>query len=182
MLNIVRVIKLKRTRWTWHVEWMSDKRNALKIQPQNLKGNKTLGRPRHKWVEFHCLVHNSRPLVPILRQTKSVHDLPVDLFKIYYSIILPPTLRSLKWPLSLSSPHQDPVCPSLPYMLHALPISSFLIGSFEWYTARSGNYQGPQDVIFLRLSQLPSCKAQTPASSQILSTSDGCDLLGCYAA
>ena len=51
-----------------------------------------------------------------------------------FNIVLPFTLRSSKQVLSLTYPHQNPICTSLPpYMSHAPNISYFLI----WYVSNN---------------------------------------------
>jgi hypothetical protein len=46
--NIIRLIKLK-TSWAGHVARMEEMRNALKILVGKSKGNRPLGRPKHRW-------------------------------------------------------------------------------------------------------------------------------------
>ena len=74
----------------------------------------------------HYRVHNSPPLVPLLRQISSVHALPTEFFKIHFNIILPFMPRSFTLSLSLRFAHRNLYAPlfSLPYVLHSPPISS----------------------------------------------------------
>jgi hypothetical protein len=45
--SIIRTIKLRRMRWTGHVAQMGSKRNAYRL----LVGKRSLGRPRHRWID-----------------------------------------------------------------------------------------------------------------------------------
>jgi len=47
--------------------------------------------------------------VPVMSQIDPVHASPSSLLKIHFFTILPPTLRSSKWFLSLSSLHENPL-------------------------------------------------------------------------
>jgi hypothetical protein len=47
--NIIRVIELRRMRWTDNVACMGAMRNANKILVGKLEGKRPLGRPRCKW-------------------------------------------------------------------------------------------------------------------------------------
>ena len=76
--------------------------------------------PRIVWSpKIHCRIHNSPPPVPVLSQINAVHA-PINLWKIYFNIILPSTPGSSKWSPFLWSPHQNPVRTSLLplYVLH----------------------------------------------------------------
>jgi hypothetical protein len=45
---IVRVIRSRRMRWAEPVEWMGEKRGAYRVLVGRPKGERTLGKPRHK--------------------------------------------------------------------------------------------------------------------------------------
>jgi hypothetical protein len=45
------MIKSRRMRWTGHVALMGEKRNAYRILVGKLEGNRSLGRPGHRWVD-----------------------------------------------------------------------------------------------------------------------------------
>jgi hypothetical protein len=45
--SIIRIIKPRKMRWMGHVARMGEKRNAYRL----LVGKRSLGRPRHKWVD-----------------------------------------------------------------------------------------------------------------------------------
>jgi hypothetical protein len=47
--SIIRVIKWRKSRWTWYVAHIGDKRNAYRILVRNPEEIKPLGRPRHRW-------------------------------------------------------------------------------------------------------------------------------------
>jgi hypothetical protein len=49
---IIRVIKSRRMRWPGHVARMGKVRSAHKIVVGNGKGNRLLGRPRHRWEDI----------------------------------------------------------------------------------------------------------------------------------
>jgi PAS domain-containing protein len=48
--SIIRIIKLRRMRWVWHVVGMGEKRNAYRLLVGKPEGKRPLGRPRHTWV------------------------------------------------------------------------------------------------------------------------------------
>jgi len=56
---------------------------------------------------------------------------PSKILKIHLNILLPCTSGSSKWFLSVRFPHQNPVRPSLQYVLHDPPFLFFLIWSPE---------------------------------------------------
>ena len=49
--NIVRVIKWRRMRWAGHVARMGEERGVYRILVEKLEGNRSLGRPRRRWVD-----------------------------------------------------------------------------------------------------------------------------------
>jgi hypothetical protein len=46
--NVVRMIKSRRMKWVGHVVHVGANRNAFKFSVGNLKGNRSLGRPRYR--------------------------------------------------------------------------------------------------------------------------------------
>jgi hypothetical protein len=47
--NIIRQIKLRRTRWAGHVAHMGEERNVYRVLMGKPEGKRPLGRPRHSW-------------------------------------------------------------------------------------------------------------------------------------
>jgi hypothetical protein len=48
--TIIRIMKSRRMRWTGHVARMGEKRNACRLLLGKPEGRRSLGRPRHRWV------------------------------------------------------------------------------------------------------------------------------------
>jgi hypothetical protein len=49
--SIIRIMKLRRMRWAWHVARMGAKRNAYRLLVGKPEGRRTLERPRHRWLD-----------------------------------------------------------------------------------------------------------------------------------
>jgi len=49
--NIVRVIKLRRMRWSGHVAHMGEERGIYRVLLGKPEGRRPLGRPRRRWVD-----------------------------------------------------------------------------------------------------------------------------------
>jgi hypothetical protein len=49
--SIVRVVKLRRMRWTGHVARMAEERGVHRVLVGKPEGKRPLGRPRHRWEE-----------------------------------------------------------------------------------------------------------------------------------
>ena len=49
--NIVRVVKSRRMRWAGHVARMGEGRGVHRFLVGKPEGKRTLGRPRHRWVD-----------------------------------------------------------------------------------------------------------------------------------
>jgi len=49
LLNIVRVIKSRRMRWTGHIARMGERTGECRVLVRKPEGKRPLGRPRHKW-------------------------------------------------------------------------------------------------------------------------------------
>jgi hypothetical protein len=67
--------------------------------------------------KVHHRIHNSPPLVPILRQVSPVHTIPPYFFQNHFNIILPPMSMPFRW----SS-----------YALLISPSQKVLLLVFEW--------------------------------------------------
>jgi hypothetical protein len=50
-LNMIRMIKSRRMRWTGHVVRKGEKRNAYRMLVGKPEGKRQLGRPRRRWVD-----------------------------------------------------------------------------------------------------------------------------------
>jgi len=95
--------------------------------------------------KFYYHIHKFPPPIPILCQFNPVHAPTSHCLKIYLNIILPSTPGSSKWSLSLSVSPPKP-CINLsspPYVLHAPPISFFLIWPPEQYWVKSTDHAAP---------------------------------------
>ena len=76
----------------------------------------------------HYRIHKRPPPVLTLIQINPVYVPTSNFSKIHFNIMQSSMPGSSKWHPSLRFPHQNPVPTSpLPYVLHALPISIFLI-------------------------------------------------------
>jgi hypothetical protein len=49
--SIIRIIKARRMRWTWHVARMGEKRNACRLLVGKPERRRPLGRPRRRWLD-----------------------------------------------------------------------------------------------------------------------------------
>jgi hypothetical protein len=49
--SIIRIIKPRRMRWAGHVSRMGEKRNMYRLLAKKPEGKRTLGRPRHRWLD-----------------------------------------------------------------------------------------------------------------------------------
>ena len=86
----------------------------------------TIQLPSILYRQVHNRVHNIWPFVPIPSEVNSIHALPFYIITVNFNIILPFTSRSSKWSLSLSFPHQSPVCNSPPPSTRHTPHTSHL--------------------------------------------------------
>ena len=106
--------------------------------------------PRILWnPKVHYRINKSSPPVPILSQRSIQSVSPSLSSRLYFNIILPFTPGSCKWSSSLRfslNPYMHLSCS--PYVLHALPISVFLIWSSEWYLVRNTEHKAPPYAVF----------------------------------
>jgi len=72
----------------------------------------------------YYLIHKCPPPVPILSQLDPNRTPTPHFLKIYLTIILPSTLGSPMWSLSLRFPHQNPIYPSLVPHTRYMPLPS----------------------------------------------------------
>jgi hypothetical protein len=49
--SIIRIIKSKRMRWAGHVARMGEKRNVYRSLVGKPEGKRSLGRPKHRWMD-----------------------------------------------------------------------------------------------------------------------------------
>jgi hypothetical protein len=49
--SIIRIMMARRMRWAGHVERMREKRNAYRLLAGKPEGKRSLGSPRHSWVD-----------------------------------------------------------------------------------------------------------------------------------
>jgi hypothetical protein len=49
--SIIRIIKLRRLRWTGHVAGMGEKRNVYRLLVEKPEEKRPLGRPRRRWID-----------------------------------------------------------------------------------------------------------------------------------
>jgi hypothetical protein len=47
--DIIRQVKSRRMRWTWHVARKGEGRNVYNVLVGKLEGKRSLGRPRRRW-------------------------------------------------------------------------------------------------------------------------------------
>jgi hypothetical protein len=49
--SIIRITEWRRMRWAGHVARMGEKRNVYRLLVRQPEGKRTLGRPRHMWMD-----------------------------------------------------------------------------------------------------------------------------------
>jgi hypothetical protein len=54
--NVIRMIKSRSMRWTWHVASMEEKRNPYRVLVGMPEGKTPLGRPRCRWEDLTEIV------------------------------------------------------------------------------------------------------------------------------
>jgi hypothetical protein len=81
-------------------------------------------------------------------QISPVHDSQFHFLKLHLNIILPSTPRSYKWSLSLSSPHQNPVCTSTVIHVHHTPRQSPSWLITQKYLVKGTDHKAPRYAVF----------------------------------
>ena len=124
-LSLCSSLSVKRSRFT----------NTLTKTPMSRVLEKLIGAQLVKFPAVYgtpFITAFTRPRHLSLLWARSIQSLlPADFLNIHFNIILPPMPVSPKLSLSLTFPHQNPVCtsPLPPYVLRAPPISFFLLWS-----------------------------------------------------
>ena len=105
------------------------------------------------------LPHSQEPATsPILSHSYPVRDSLPHVLKINFNIILPSTNRSIKWTLSIRSPHQNPVFTSpVPYTCHMPRPSSTRSQTFMLVMSAAK----PQ-VIYIHLAYISTLNSRIP--------------------
>jgi hypothetical protein len=49
--SIIRIIKSRRMRWAGHTARLGEKRNMFRLLVVKPEGRRSLGRPRHRWID-----------------------------------------------------------------------------------------------------------------------------------
>jgi len=93
--------------------------------------------------KVHHRVHKRPPLLPILKQTNSVHALEFCFINICFNIILHLRFGLSGW-LSLTSLQQNSICISHPHTCHMVRPSHY-----PWFDRSGSNWWGPQTMQLL---------------------------------
>ena len=114
---------------------------------------------------IYCRVYKNPLATPILSQIKEVHNIPPYLFSIHFNIIL------ISSPKSFLQIFRTKLCtysPSLQWIPHSQPLSSFLSSQAKWNFTADAHRPVPHYAVFSGLLLQPPRQAHSTLFSTIL--------------